>query len=750
MRKQLKADRDDPDGFLRECRVLSLLNCLEHPNIVELYGSYTCNGVHNLIFPVAEHDLDQLLKSPEAGEFRSEADYLFALCGLASALEKLHTFVSEDLNINLIGCHHDLRPHNILVDNRKFLLADFGLSSLKEVTRGSKTSWKKGDAHYLAPECEDVERDFQPGIIGGKSDIWSFGCILAEVATYITRGARGVKDFYQIRKVTLAERWTVFTFHAGRHPNQGVQTWLADLRELRKEHDSGFIQLVEDMLRIDPDERPSAQMVTRRLRFLAMTSKYMNVSRAFGVWIDQIKSLDMIIEKTRFTLWREMVGVTSTSSRELHMKDNWTNDLFIRQFHNLEKMKQEIELGTEAQRDFHAKTIRLRMINDNMLHILPHESQVKINSYLEREMVDSEDMSRLQELKQTFDETSQYRSIGALAAVKYMHQLCDSPSDGYGRRMQLKSVSWVPSGGNKHYSVGTLRVGDRPPIQALVEHIEYEGSHVNGIGEAMFNRIGAVAELLRTTRSDKNMRVLSPIGYFHWSQNRSFALAFYIPGGPETDQDHIPEIMSLREYMESTQKMKPPLEERILLARRLASALARIHKVKWLHKAISAFGIILPKTSKSDPPIHIPPPYITGFSHSRPSNSFSHLAENSLEMTVYKHPEYAGEGHQVEYQARFDYYSLGMVLLEIGLWRDLSGMTKGVEDLDPEPLLKHILKTHVPGLDFYVGTQYRKIVTRCLVGDVGFDVEKPNESGIIHTDFEMTETVEEQLANCLI
>ena len=429
MREQLKADYDDPDGFERECRVLSLLNCLEHPNIVELYGSYTCNGVHNLIFPIAEYDLNQVLEGTQDGEFRSETDYLFAICGLASALEKLHTLVSEDLNINLIGCHHDLRPHNILVQNRKLLLADFGLSSLKEVTQVSKTSWKKGDARYLAPECEDVERDFRPGIIGRKSDIWSLGCILAEFATYVTRGAQGVKDFTKSRKVTVAERWTVYTFHAGRYPNQGVQTWLGSLGEQRNEQDSGLISIVEDMLKIDPDERPAAQIVTRKLRYLAMTSKHMDVTRSFGVRMDQIKNLDTIIEKTRFTLWGEIMGDTSTSSRESLIENSWSDEMFHRQYDNLEKMSQEIELRAEAQDDFQAKTIRLRMINDDMLHSLPYGSQVKINNHLEWKMVDTEDLTLLQELKQTFNETSQYGSIGTLAAVKYMHQLCNSPPD---------------------------------------------------------------------------------------------------------------------------------------------------------------------------------------------------------------------------------------------------------------------------------------------------------------------------------
>ena len=315
--------------------------------------------------------------------------------------------------------------------------------------------------------------------------------------------------------------------------------------------------------------------------------------------------------------------------------------------------------------------------------------------------------------------------------------------------MQLDPALWTPVDVNVHYSTGTLRVGDRPPCQALVEWIQYEEYWVGAIGEALFNSIGAVTELLRTTRSDKDMRVLSPIGYFHRANFHSFALAFHIPRSREADPRYVPKMMSLREYIEMVPKVRPPLEERILLARRIASTLARIHKVKWLHKGISAFGIVLPRTSPSDHPARIPSPYITGFNYSRPGNGLSsyNRAASSLEMTGYRHPEYTNE---VRYQARFDYYSLGMVLLEIGLWRSLSWMTKGKEGWKPEPLLEYILESYVPKLDFCVGTKYREIVTRCLVGEVGLDMEDWDESGSMPANFEATETVEEQLANCLI
>ena len=285
IRKELKATNPDHhDDFNHECRVLSYLNCLNHPNIVELLESYTYNSIHSLIFPVAEYDLRKLLQSPQHSEFKSESEYIFALCGLASALVKLHNFLLEDPYVRFTGCHHDLRPHNVLVKDGRLLLADFGHSNLKEVAEVSDNSWKRGDNRYLAPECEDPDNDFRPGRVWRKSDIWSLGCIIAEFITYMMEGPNGVRDFENSRKVTLAEKWIFYTFHAGRQPNKGLHAWLAKLKDGASPTGIGAIQLIHDMLQIKPDDRPSAQVVTQRLRLLALNSKFDAVDRALGLW----------------------------------------------------------------------------------------------------------------------------------------------------------------------------------------------------------------------------------------------------------------------------------------------------------------------------------------------------------------------------------------------------------------------------------------------------------------------------------
>ncbi|KAL9579125.1 MAG: hypothetical protein Q9212_005287 [Teloschistes hypoglaucus] len=730
IRKELKATHAyQSEDFERECRILSFLNCLDHPNIVELLSSYTYRGTHNLIFPVAEYDLDTLLRSPPTSSFQSPSDYFFAFCGLASALDKLHSFSSDILDISLIGCHHDIKPQNILVQGGQFLLADFGLATLKETTKGSKTMSKMGDSRYRAPEREDWDNGFQPGAVGRKSDIWSFGCVLLELITYIMQGREGVKAFEQSLKVALKSNWTGVSFHAGRKPNKGVEAWLTNLEENATTAFKGLITLVRQMLHMKPEDRPDSLQVTRCLRFWTLECKFSSVRDALSYTALQGQNLNMMAEKERLLCWAQMTGIAGPAS---HLDGNTeslltADDTFNRTFHHLKMIEQQVTFNKDPQDDLYARYTRLRMINNEIVHSLPSTFQIKINNLLEQRLVSTDDLGVLQKIRQTFDEASQYRSIGTLAAVKYMNQLCQEPADGHGRRMQLKSVSWNQHDSFDHFQIGELCAEGRPPTQVLIEEIRYEEHWIDRLGHELFDRIGAVLELLRTaSRSDKEMRLLSPIGWYHELGSQKFRMAFHIPNFMTTEggENNPPRIATLRQCIKANHKDRPAHEDRFLLARRLAGALARLHKVKWVHKSISSFSIIFLLPPSHGPSEPIPPPHLVGFNYSRPDDpdSWSKMPEYSVAVTDYCHPEYLKQAKRIRYQPRFDWYSLGLVLLEIGLWQTLGSMKRATKPgLSPKELMEHILLKHVPQLDFYMGRGYRKVVRDCIEGRLGVE-----------------------------
>lgn len=104
---------------------------------------------------------------------------------------------------------------------------------------------------------------------------------------------------------------------------------------------------------------------------------------------------------------------------------------------------------------------------------------------------------------------------------------------------------------------------------------------------------------------------------------------------------------------------------------------------------------------------------------------------------------------RVRHTAKHNLYSLGLVLLRIGMWRTLSDTTGEKEGLASERLLECILQKYVPQLDFYVGTRYRTVVARCLRGDIGSRLLHDDQGGANATNLDFLPTIEEQLASCI-
>ncbi|KAK4696324.1 hypothetical protein P7C71_g1580, partial [Lecanoromycetidae sp. Uapishka_2] len=439
----------------------------------------------------ASSDLHQFLRSGNHPDFKSEGDYLLALCGLTSALDTLHSFFSEDLDIRLIGCHHDLKPRNVLVQDGKFLLTDFGLSTFKEVADGSKTLFKARDSEYAAPECDDPEHDFERGIIG-----------------------RAIGEFRTNRKVTVGGRFTSSAFHAGSEVNKGVQLWLTQLEAKASSTGRDVAELVKRILQIEPEMRPSAEQVTLDLRYLALKSNFQTVYNLYNSVKNQ-STLDMLIEKDRFNFWGYTLGLDDFKSQKIQATDSLRSETFFhRQYQNISKIGEELAIESRTQNDIYARVIRLRMINDDVLSGLPHAFQLSINEKLEQKIVNTEDMDLLKEIKATFQESSKYRSMGTLAAIKYMHRLCQAPPTSFKMHMHLTSVSWKPEKAHDedtkaHFVLGTLIAKEQPEeIYVLVEKIEYEEHWVGSIGDELLSRVGAIVELLRISASSENVYLL--------------------------------------------------------------------------------------------------------------------------------------------------------------------------------------------------------------------------------------------------
>ncbi|GBM45561.1 Cyclin-dependent kinase 2 [Araneus ventricosus] len=154
-----------PSTALRE---ISLLKELEHPNVVRLEDVVYSDQKLYLVFEYLDFDLKKQLDQLNSNglSLRVAKSYLYQLLrGLAYCHSRKIL-------------HRDLKPQNLLVDNEgNIKLADFGLARafslpIKAYTHEIVTLW------YRAPEILLGVKEYSTSV-----DIWSLGCIFAEMLT---------------------------------------------------------------------------------------------------------------------------------------------------------------------------------------------------------------------------------------------------------------------------------------------------------------------------------------------------------------------------------------------------------------------------------------------------------------------------------------------------------------------------------------------------------------------------------------
>lgn len=149
-------------------REISLLKVLRHENIVRLLDVCQTEKCLVLVFEYIDQDLRKFLDLYERTGLDQHTIQRF-LRQLLAAIEFCH-----DREV----LHRDLKPQNLLISRSKELkLADFGLGRsfgipIKHLSHEVVTLW------YRSPDVLLGSRQY-----GTTVDIWSVGCIFAEMVT---------------------------------------------------------------------------------------------------------------------------------------------------------------------------------------------------------------------------------------------------------------------------------------------------------------------------------------------------------------------------------------------------------------------------------------------------------------------------------------------------------------------------------------------------------------------------------------
>ena len=168
--KQVSSRGLDRRQLLDTLNEISVLRSLNHPNIIRHIDNFRCSDHVCIVMEyAASGDLSGRIKSVRltSSEF-NERQISAWLKQLLSGLSFLHS-----------RCiiHRDLKPQNIFVNSTgdRLMIGDFGVCKVLE-SKTDLTQTMTGTPYYLSPEI------FQGRPYSTKSDIWSLGCIIFELA----------------------------------------------------------------------------------------------------------------------------------------------------------------------------------------------------------------------------------------------------------------------------------------------------------------------------------------------------------------------------------------------------------------------------------------------------------------------------------------------------------------------------------------------------------------------------------------
>jgi len=251
--KKIRLESEEEGVPSTAIREISLLKELQHPNIVSLQDVIMQENRLYLIFEFLTMDLKKYLDSAIPPDEMMSAHLVKSYCyQLIQAIIFCH---------QRRVLHRDLKPQNLLIDKSGAIkVADFGLARafgvpVRVYTHEVVTLW------YRAPEI----------LLGANKyacpvDIWSIGCIFAEMANKrpLFQGDSEIDQLFRIFRILRTPTEDIWpgvsslpdwkpTFPAWTNYNLAAQ-----IKSEANVDDNG-LKLLADMLEYDPSKRITAK-----------------------------------------------------------------------------------------------------------------------------------------------------------------------------------------------------------------------------------------------------------------------------------------------------------------------------------------------------------------------------------------------------------------------------------------------------------------------------------------------------------
>ena len=320
--KEMDINTIDNEGIRIIENEANILTKINHENIVKYYNSTKSTKSYYFIMEYCKNpDLSKFIKSKKDKKIVIDKNVIYSIVlDICLGIKEIH-------NKNII--HRDLKPENILINqDYKIKISDFGIAKELIGTIHAHTA-NMGTPFYMAPELitclgtEDNEEKKECKY-DNKVDIWSLGCIIYELCA--------LKECFDI-----------------------TQIMNKSYRYKRLENNKEFEQIIDKLLKINPDERPNIDKVIELINNLNITN--FNLDEKYFNSLDNISQ--NIIKRNKLKSKNQITIIIKVNQKDISKEIYFLeNDYYLRnnKSYKFDNNNKEIE-------DFNENNIEL-YIND--------------------------------------------------------------------------------------------------------------------------------------------------------------------------------------------------------------------------------------------------------------------------------------------------------------------------------------------------------------------------------------------------
>ncbi|KAI3321649.1 prion-inhibition and propagation-domain-containing protein [Xylariaceae sp. AK1471] len=386
--------------------------------------------------------------------------------------------------------------------------------------------------------------------------------------------------------------------------------------------------------------------------------------------------------------------------------------------------------------------------NTSLHNLIPKPLQIRLDGSLMQILLSEKDQDELLEIQQA--SLHWRKAISVVASVTALQQTRSITAPPSANQLMLQRSKFASLGPDMVRYLTRYESHDER-VHVLVEWRAYKIPHNSEKKFQYLNTCLDLARLLHASQSLAAYRTMDCIGIFddiEFRPHPRVGLVYRVPpiigSHPRPSaEDYSIQICTLYDTINRKEFSRPRLDQRFDLARSLATGLHRLFVSRWYHKNLNSKNILFftrkeASTERMEPPStdgHILHPFLSGFDYARPDSPDEMTIKPEVDEFCdrYRHPQctHPDSRETIRYSRRFDIYSLGVLLMEIGRWETVDKMQKEYmaqrkKRLEKAPVpapppslqdFQRYLRTRcVESLGFRMGRIYMDVVKFCLDG----------------------------------